>query len=76
MLGRPRIILLLLLLLVSTSCAPDFSTPRYRSRSPFRKEWTHRRLPIWKSGTYRNPVVKPPTRREMLNTRVFNLDDW
>jgi hypothetical protein len=69
-----RLLRLLLIVVLLLSCNQGFDRPRYLRDSPSGR--THRRLPIWKQGTYRDPLVKREARREKIAVRLFNLDEW
>jgi hypothetical protein len=65
--------LLTILLLFSISCTNDFSDARYR-RPSIGHTWKRRPVPVIKTGTYRNPLIKKEIRREMLVPKTINLD--
>jgi hypothetical protein len=72
---RVLVILLILLMMLLPGCLPpnrsDFSKRKYLNHRGM-----HRKIPIYYQSKYRNPSVKPQTRREMLKPKVINLDKW
>jgi hypothetical protein len=58
------------------SCTPDFSDARYRRPIQIGHTWKRRRVPVFKTDKYRNPVIKKDIRREMLKPKKINLDKW
>jgi len=67
--------LLTLLLILTISCTPDFSDARYR-RPSIGHTWKRKRVPVVKTGKYRNPLIKKEIRQEMLIPKTVNLDKW
>jgi hypothetical protein len=67
-----RVILLLLCLV---SCTPSFQHSHYRKRYVPNK-WVRKHVPVIKTGTYRNPLIKKEIRQEMLVPKTINLDKW
>lgn len=67
-----------IILVLFASCAPDFQTPRYKKRIQIstKNGMKRKRIVLFKTGTYRNPLVKPETRREMIKPKTINLDKW
>lgn len=65
----------MLLLLFLVSCTPSFQHSHYRKRYVPNK-WVRKSVPIFKSGTYRNPVIKKEYRRELLQPKIINLNKW
>ena len=70
--GLRKYIIILLLIFV-TSCHPDFSKPKYKNK--FKKNWSHKRIIIFKQGTYRDPNIKKEHRVKLLYPRRINLDN-
>jgi hypothetical protein len=68
-----RFIIIILIVFI-TSCHPDFSKPRYKNK--FKKKWTHKRVIIYKQGTYRDPNIKTEFRRNLLKPKSINFDNW
>lgn len=68
-----RFIIIILIVFI-TSCHPDFSKPRYKNK--FSKKWKHKHIIIYKQGTYRDPNIKSEARRNLLNPKSINFDDW
>jgi len=68
--------LIIWLLIFTTSCSPDFNTPRYKKTFQTRHGWKRKNIVIFKQDIYRNPIVKPETKRELLNPKIINLDKW
>lgn len=66
------------LILVLSACTPDFQTPHYKKRIQIstKNGWKRRPVSLFKTGTFRNPILKPETRREMVRPKVINLDKW
>lgn len=67
--------LTIILVLFTLSCTPSFQRPHYKQRN-FKKGWHHRRLPIFKTATYRNPTVKKEARQKLLKPGTINFDEW
>ena len=67
-----------LFIIVLSACTPNFQKPHYKKRAQISKKngWKRRPVSLFKTGTFRNPIVKPETRREMLKPKVINLDKW
>lgn len=65
----------MLLLLFLVSCTPSFQHSHYRKRYVPNK-WVRKSVPIFKSGTYKNPVIKKEYRRELLQPKIINLNKW
>jgi len=68
--------ILTILLMFVMSCTPDFSDARYRKPIQVGHAWKRRHVPVVKTGKYRNPVIKKDIRREMLEPKKINLDQW
>jgi hypothetical protein len=66
--------LVILLIIVITSCNPDFSKPKYRKNTI--TGWERKRVIIFRQGTYRDPNVKKEHKRELLKPKTINLDKW
>lgn len=66
------------ILVLLGSCTPDFQKPHYKKRLQISKKstWKRRGMTIFETDAYRNPLTKKEKRREMLNPKTINLDDW
>jgi hypothetical protein len=54
------------------SCATEYGRPKYINRVSHK----HKRVILFKTGTYRNPIVKPETKRNMVKPKSINFDKW
>lgn len=63
-------------MIILLSCNPDFSTPKYAKRIQHKNGWRRKHIIIYKTDTYRNPLIKPETRRELIKPKTINLDKW
>jgi len=65
----------ILLFVFLVSCTPSFQHSHYRNKYVPNK-WVRKRVPIYKTGTYRNPVIKRDIRNQMLEPKTISLDRW
>lgn len=68
--------ILIWLIIILLSCNPNFQHPHYAKRIQHRNGWKRKRVVIYKQDKYRNPIVKPETKREMVKPKTINLDKW
>jgi hypothetical protein len=68
-----RFIIIILIVFI-TSCHPDFSKPKYKNK--FKKNWSHKRVPIYKQGTYKDPNIKKEVKRKLLYPKRISFDNW
>jgi hypothetical protein len=66
------------ILVLLGSCTPDFQKPHYKKRFQISNKhvWKRRPVILFKTGIYRDPLIKPETRREMVKPKTINLDKW
>jgi hypothetical protein len=64
------------LLIFTISCTPKFNKPRYKKPLQIGYNWERRKILVFKTGTYQNPLVKKETKREMIKPKTINLDNW
>jgi hypothetical protein len=69
------IVLVILLLMLLPGCLTqnrsDFSKRKYINHRGM-----HRQIPIFYQDKYRNPVIKPPRKKELVKPSTINLDKW
>jgi len=74
---KTRLILCLLLCIGLASCTPDFQHSHYRKKKIFNVgPWERRRVSLFSTGTYRNPIIRQEARRKMIKPPQINLDEW
>jgi hypothetical protein len=66
--------LVILLIVVITSCNPDFSKAKYKRNSIH--GWKRKQIIIFRQGTYRDPNVKKEHKRELLQPKTINLNKY
>jgi len=65
----------ILLFIFLVSCTPSFQHSHYRNKY-IPNKWVRKRVPVIKSSTYKNPLIKKEIRQEMLVPKTINLDKW
>ena len=54
----------ILIILFFISCSKDFTNPRYKN--PYSISWERKKIPIYKTGTYKNKLIKKEARKNMI----------
>ena len=66
----------LLLVLLVTSCSPNFHKPHYKKRFSVGHTWKRRHITLFETDLYRDPRIKKEKRREMIQPKTILLDDY
>jgi len=74
---RTRLFLSLLLCIGLVGCNPDFHHSHYKKRKLFDVgPWERRRVSLFSTGTYRNPIIRKEARQKMIKPPEIILDEW